>query len=44
LVEISEFSKDRKEVVFETKQGKISLSFDEWKHIADVYDEWIKKV
>lgn len=36
-MEISEFSRTDREVVFETKNGKVRLSFDEWKHIVDAY-------
>lgn len=37
LAQLSEFSREKKEVVIETEQGKVRLTFEEWKQVADGY-------
>ena len=41
MVQISEFDRAERTVVFETKEGKIRLSFEEWRQIVEAYRDWV---
>ncbi len=41
MVELTEFNREKKEAVFETENGKIRLTFEEWKRIVHLYLAWI---
>jgi len=40
---MSEFDKEKKEVVLETVDGKIRISFKEWHHIVEMYNKFVEK-
>lgn len=42
LAEISEFNREKQIVVLETENGKVRLSFDEWKWFADAYAVYMR--
>lgn len=41
MVEITGFSRLKRTVVVETDEGKVRLTFDEWKKITDAYLKWV---
>lgn len=43
MVEITTYSLSEKIVVIETGEGKVKLTFDEWKKIVDAYEKMVKK-
>ena len=40
---VTYFNRETKEVVFETEDGKIRLTFEEWKRLVDAYHAWISE-
>ncbi len=43
MVELTEFYRYEKTVVFENEGGKLKITFKEWKFIAEAYRQFVDK-